>query len=179
MDRRVRWVGLFLFLILLLSVTGCHKDGANKNIDPYHFYNQVKLGASKEEIDLTLGIEGQQEESSAIYIDSNNGFGVDVVYDVNNTVTMKTLYHDNEKEIMALSDARVDESLNDLLSEGMAYEDVKDSLGGDGTEIIQVMNPVDPNKAIYVRIWFNPDQTGVYASFLGERGHLINAVYYK
>lgn len=179
MRGKVRWIELLLFMILFLSLTGCHKDGANKSIDPYYFYNQVKLGAGKEDIDLTLGIEPQQKESSAIYIDLNSGFGVDVVYDVNNTVTMKTLYHDNEKEIMALSDARVDESLNDSLSEGISYEDVKDLLGGDGTEIIQIMNPADPNKAIYVSIWFNPDQTGVYASFLGERGRLINAVYYK
>ncbi len=179
MRRMVQGISLFLSLIFFLFLVGCNQGGDNEEIDPYRFYNQVALGAVKEDVDLLVGIEPKQEESSSTYIDSNSGFGVEVVYDFNNTVTMKTLYHDDEKEIMALSDASVDESLNDLLTEGMSYEEVKALLGGEGTEIIQVMNPADPNKAIYVIIWFNPDQTGVYASFLGDRGSLINAVYYK
>ncbi len=180
MKRNVQWLGLF-FLMILLFLTGCNQAGANKDseIDPYNFYNQVELGVLKEDVDAVLGVEADEEEGAYIYSDAKSGFGVEVVYDFNNSVTMKTLYHDNEKEIMNLSDASVDQSLNDSLAEGMTYQEVKALLGSDGAEIIQVMNPADPNKAIHVIIWFNSDQTGIYASFLGDKGNLINAVYYE
>lgn len=183
MQGKNRWMSVFFLIILVLFLTACNSNnssnGKGGNDNPFDFYNQVNLGAVKEDIDVALGVDPLEKEDSYIYVNAEDGFGVMVMYDPENVVIMKTLYHEDEKKIMALSNATVSESQIAEISEGMAYKDVKALLGTDGIEIIQVMNPASQDKPIYMMIWFNSDNTGIYTSFLGDRGSVIEAFYFK
>jgi hypothetical protein len=89
------------------------------------------------------------------------------------------LYHEDDSEIMGLSDASVSEEQMANIIEGMPYNKVKSLLGSDGTEIIEMANPVDVNNPIIMKIWFNDDQTGFYVTFLGHQGTVKSVKFWK
>jgi hypothetical protein len=80
---------------------------------------------------------------------------------------------------MALSDAVVTEEQGSSITEGMSYDDVVSLLGTEGIEIIQMVNPSDMDKPIHMMIWFNEDNTGLYVTFLGEKGLVLSVNYYN
>ena len=174
----VFYIVFCLGMVLVLS--GCGGSAIKEaNSDPFNFYNQVQLGQPKSEVDATLSIKPEEKEGTFIYKDDKTGFGVAINYDASNLVSMKTLYHADEKQIMALSHAKVTEDQLTSITKGITYEEVKTILGSDGLEIIRLANPVDPNTPVSTMIWFNDDQTGIYVTFSGEKGTVISAKYWK
>ena len=179
-----RWINLLFLLILALLLTGCKQASDEPEakidpIDPFNFYKQIELGDSKDDVDTLFDVDPIEKEGSYTYVDPDGSFGVMIVYDSGNTVFMKTLYNEDESQIMSLSDAKVTEDQVDSILEGMSYKEVKSLLGTDGIEIIEMTNPADLDKPIYMFIWFNPDNTGIYGSFLGDKGTVVNAVYFE
>jgi hypothetical protein len=171
--------GLLLVLITLcfLTFTACSQQAALS--DPFDFYNRVELGATKEQVESDLGVTGVLSDGTYQYVDETTGFGVMVVYDSGDAVNMKTIYNADETKIMALSDAVVTEEQGSSITEGMSYDDVVSLLGTEGIEIIQMVNPSDMDKPIHMMIWFNEDNTGLYVTFLGEKGLVLSVNYYN
>lgn len=176
--------GLIKFCLVLmfslLFLTGCNQEtGSRPASDPFDFYNRVELGELKEAVEADLGVTGVLSDGTYQYVDEATGFGVMVVYDSGNAVNMKTIYNADETKIMALSDAQVSEEQVANITEGMSYEDVVGILGTDGVEIIQMVNPSDIEKPIHMMIWFNDDNTGLYVTFLGEKGLVLSVNFYN
>ncbi|WP_373483207.1 hypothetical protein [Acetobacterium sp.] len=177
---------LFLFsmiLILGLAVllSGCNGAGTkNKAVNkPDYFYSQVELGMEKSQVESTLGVKPEEENDTYIYRDEQTGFGVQISYDASDLVTSKILYHEDDREIMGLSDASVSEDQLASITEGMSYDEVKGILGSEGTEMIQMSNPIDPNNPIVMMTWFNNDQTGFYVTFAGIKGTVVTVKFWK
>lgn len=178
-DRSVVVFSGILILSMLLVLAGCSatKDEADHN--PDHFYKQVNLGMEKSQVESTLGVKPEEVEGTYIYRDDQTGFGVQISYDASDLVVSKVLYHDQDSKIMGLSDASVSEDQMASITEGMPYEEVKSLLGSEGTEIIEMANPADPNNPIVMMIWFNDDQTGFYVTFLGHQGTVKSVKFWK
>lgn len=174
----VFYIVFCLGMVFVLS--GCGGSATKEsNSDPYNFYNQVQLGQPKSEVDAALSVKPETKEGTFVYKDNKTDFGVVVNYDASDLVSMKTLYHADEKQIMALSHAKVTEDQLGSITEGMSYEEVKTILGSDGLEIIRLANPVDPNTPTSMMIWFNDDQTGFYIAFAGEKGTVQSVKFWK
>ncbi|WKY48812.1 hypothetical protein Q5O24_05705 [Eubacteriaceae bacterium ES3] len=172
---------IFLLLMLsLLLLSGCNQStGGSILSDPFNFYNMVELGESKEQVESSLGVTGVLSDGTYQYVDEETGFGVMVVYDSGDTVEMKTLYNADETKIMELSDASVTEDQGSSITEGMSYDKVVELLGTEGVEIIQMVNPSDIDKPIHMMIWFNDDNSGLYVTFLGEKGLVLSVNFYN
>ena len=170
---------VILILGLVVMLSGCTgtKDEAVNN--PDYFYSQVNLGMEKSQVESTLGVKPEEKDGTYIYTDDQTGFGVQISYDASNLVTSKVLYHDQDSEIMGLSNASVSEDQMASITEGMPYDEVKSLLGSEGTEIIEMANPADPNNPIVMMIWFNDDQTGYYVTFLGHQGTVKSVKFWK
>jgi hypothetical protein len=179
-----RRIPVFLFpVILILSLmvvfSGCTGTKDEAVNSPDHFYNQVNLGMEKNQVESTLGVKPEEKDGTYIYTDDQTGFGVQVSYDASDLVSSKVLYHDQDSEIMGLSDANVSEDQMASITEGMPYDEVKSLLGSEGTEIIEMANPVDAKNPIVMMIWFNDDQTGYYVTFLGHQGTVKSVKFWK
>ncbi|WKY45788.1 hypothetical protein Q5O14_06730 [Eubacteriaceae bacterium ES2] len=177
--KRKSFFKIVIYVVITLSfltLTACSQQSALS--DPFDFYNRVELGETKDQVEADLGVTGVLSDGTYQYVDEATGFGVMVVYDSGNTVNMKTIYNADETEIMALSDAVVTEEQGNSITEGMSYDDVVSLLGTEGIEIIQMVNPSDMDKPIHMMIWFNQDNTGLYVTFLGEKGLVLSVNYY-
>lgn len=170
-------VVLILSLVVLLS--GCTETKDEAVNSPDRFYSQIQLGMEKSQVDSTLGVKPEEKDGTFIYRDDQTDFGVQISYDASDLVTSKILYHDNDSAIMGLSDASVTEDQMASITEGMTYDAVKSLLGSEGTEIIEMANPVDPNNPVVMMIWFNDDQTGFYVTFLGHNGTVKSVKFWK
>ncbi len=162
--------------IILSGCNGTKNETANK---PDDFYNQVQLGMEKSQVESALGVKPEAVDETYVYTDAQTGFGVQISYDASDMVISKILYHEDDSAIMGLSDANVTEDQMAGITEGMPYAEVKALLGSEGTEIIQMANPVDSNNPIVMMIWFNDDQTGFYVTFLGHQGTVKSVKFWK
>lgn len=177
---------LFLFSMILIlglavMLSGCNGSGTkNEAVNkPDYFYSQIELGMAKDQVETTLGVTPEEIDDTYVYTDEQTGFGVQISYDASDLVISKILYHENDSEVMGLSDASVTEDQLPSITEGMTYDEVKQILGTEGTEMIQMSNPVDPNNPIVMMIWFNDDQTGFYVTFLGHQGTVKSVKFWK
>lgn len=177
---------LFLFtLILILGLavilSGCNGGGTkNEAVNkPDYFYNQIELGMAKSQVESALGVTSEEIDDTYVYTDQQTGFGVQISYDASDLVISKILYHEDDSKVMGLSDANVSEDQLNSITEGMSYDEVKGILGSEGTEMIQMTNPVDPNNPIVMMIWFNDDQTGFYVTFAGIKGTVKSVKFWK
>ena len=170
---------VLLILGMLLMLGGCSGTENETANNPDYFYSQVQLGMAKSQVESALGVTPEQIDDTFVYTDEQTGFGVQISYDVSDLVVSKILYHENDSEVMGLSDASVTEDQMASITEGMPYEEVKGILGSEGTEMIQMTNPVDPNNPIVMMIWFNDDQTGYYITFLGHQGTVKSVKFWK
>ncbi|MBU4540168.1 MAG: hypothetical protein KJ774_02960 [Firmicutes bacterium] len=166
---------------LMVSLSGCVGTGTKGEgaKSPDYFYNQVNLGMEKSQVESALAVKPEEKEGTFIYTDDQTGFGVQIGYDASDIVVSKILYHDDESQIMALSDASVEEDQLASITAGMPYDQVESLLGSAGIEIIEMVNPVDVNNPIVLMIWFNDDQTGFYVTFLGHQGTVESAKFWK
>jgi len=174
---------LFLFSMILIlgfavMLSGCNGAGT-KNNKPDYFYSQIELGMEKSQVESTLGVKPEEKDDTDVFIDEQTGFGVQISYDASDMVTSKILYHEDDSQVMGLSDASVSEDQLTSITEGMTYDEVKQILGSEGTEMIQMTNPVDPNMPIVMMIWFNDDQTGFYVTFAGIKGTVKTVKFWK
>jgi hypothetical protein len=167
---------ILAMLVMLSGCTGTKNEVAN---NPDYFYSQVQLGMEKSQVESALGVKPEEIDETNVYTDEQTGFGVQISYDVSDRVVSKILYHEDDSEIMGLSDASVSEEQMANITEGMPYNEVKSLLGSDGTEIIEMANPVDVNNPIIMMIWFNDDQTGFYVTFLGHQGTVKSVKFWK
>lgn len=170
---------VLLILGMLLMLGGCSGTKNETANNPDYFYSQVQLGMAKSQVESALGVTPEQIDDTFVYTDEQTGFGVQISYDVSDLVVSKILHHENDSEVMGLSDASVTEDQMASITEGMPYEEVKGILGSEGTEMIQMTNPVDPNNPIVMMIWFNDDQTGYYITFLGHQGTVKSVKFWK
>lgn len=177
--RNLLVLPVLLILAMLIVTSGCTgtKDEAVNN--PNHFYSQVQLGMEKSQVESVLGVKPEEKDGTYIYTDDQTKFGVQISYDASDLVISKILYHDDDSKIMGLSDASVTEAQMTSITEGMPYDEVKSLLGSEGTEIIEMANPADPNNPIVMMIWFNDDQTGFYVTFLGHQGTVKSVKFWK
>ena len=170
---------VLLILGMLLMLGGCSGTENETANNPDYFYSQVQLGMAKSQVESALGVTPEQIDDTFVYTDEQTGFGVQIGYDISDLVVSKILYHENDSEVMGLSDASVTEDQMASITEGMPYEEVKGILGSEGTEMIQMTNPVDPNNPIVMMIWFNDEQTGYYITFLGHQGTVKSVKFWK
>lgn len=177
-----RWLlAIIFFLGLVILFPGCSNTATEKsgNSDPLTFYNKIQISELKSDVDNVLGVIPTEKDGTFTYKDNRNGFGVVINYDSGNRVLLKTVYNADESNVMALSNATVAENQLASITPGMTYEEVKGILGGEGTEVVSMANPMDKNNPINVMIWFNDDGTGFYITFVGDKGTVQSAKYWK
>lgn len=163
-------------LIMLTGCTGAKNETANS---PDYFYSQVQLGMEKSQVESALGVKPEEIDETYVYIDNQTGYGVQISYDISDQVVSKMLYHEDDTKVMELSNASVTEDQLAGITEGMPYQEVKSLLGSEGTEIIEMANPVDMNNPVVMMIWFNDDETGFYVTFLGHQGTVKSVKFWK
>ena len=61
---------------------------------------------------------------------------------------------------------------------GATYDEVKNILGGEGTETSATQIPFEDNKVSYIRVWVNQDGTMLQAVFLTD-GTTNNVMYFN
>lgn len=172
---------MVITMILMTVLVGC---GSNKNSGStagqsnvskdtvYEFYDKVQFDQTKEQVDAELGVtatESSQMENSFTYVNEDTSFGVSVLYDENRLVTSKTLFYSTTEELAFLTTKAVTKEQAESIPEGATYDEVKNILGGEGTETsaTQVI-PFENDKVSYIRVWINQDGTMLQAVFLPD-----------
>lgn len=166
--------------ILVLVLAGC---GGNANSDGsvgqsnltrdtvYQFYDKVQLDQSKEQVDAELGViptESTQMGNIFVYVNDDTGFGVSVMYDEKGIATSKTLFYSMTKDLAFLTTKAVTKEQAESIPEGATYDEVKNILGGEGTETSVTQIPFEDNKLSHIRVWINQDGTMLQVVFLTD-----------
>ena len=166
---------------LLLVLVGCGgntKSGStvsqpNVSRDAvYEFYDKVQFDQTKEQVDAILGViptESTQLKNSFTYVNEDTSFGVSVLFDEENGLaTSKTLFYSMTEDLAFLTKKAVTEELAESIPNGSTYDEVKNILGGEGTETSATQIPFEDNKVSYIRIWVNQDGTMLQTVFLTD-----------
>jgi hypothetical protein len=137
----------------------------------YEFYDKVQLDQTKEQVDAELGViptESTQLKNSFTYVNDDTSFGVSVLFDENGMATSKTLFYSMTEELAFLTTKAVTEEQAESIPDGATYDEVKNILGGEGTETSATQIPFEDNKVSYIRVWVNQDGTMLQAVFLTD-----------
>jgi hypothetical protein len=170
--------------VMLSFLTACSKTAGQSSVTKetiFDFYNKVQMDQTKAQVDATLAVEGTESamlKNSFTYSDPETGYGVSVLYGDKNTVTSKTLFYSDRKELAFLCVKKVTQDQADKITEGMTYDEVKTALGGDGIEISTTQIPFDGNKLSSIFIWVNPDGSIIQIVF-GTDGTSDNAIFFE
>ncbi|PKM71415.1 MAG: hypothetical protein CVU92_08575 [Firmicutes bacterium HGW-Firmicutes-17] len=137
----------------------------------YEFYDKVQFDQTKEQVDAELGItptESSQMKNSFTYVNEDTSFGVSVLFGENGLATSKTLFYSMTEDLAFLTPKAVTKEQAESIPEGATYDEVKNILGGDGTETSATQIPFEDNKVSYIRVWVNQDGTMLQAVFLTD-----------
>ncbi len=177
-------------VMLVASVLiGCANNTGNSNATGqpdvsrdtvYEFYDKVQLDQTKEQVDAELGVlptESTQMKNSFVYVNDDTGFGVSVLFDENDSAFSKTLFYPMTEDLAFLTSKPVTEAQAESIPDGATYDEVKNILGGDGTETSATQIPFENNQVSYIRVWVNQDGTMLQAVFLVD-GTTSNVMYF-
>ena len=171
---------MIITMILMTVLVGCGSNTNNgstagqSNVSRdtvYEFYDKVQFDQTKEQVDAELGVtatESSQMENSFTYVNEDTSFGVSVLYDENRLVTSKTLFYSTTEELAFLTTKAVTKEQAESIPEGATYDEVKNILGGEGTETSVTQIPFEDNKLSYIRVWINQDGTMLQIVFLTD-----------
>jgi outer membrane protein assembly factor BamE (lipoprotein component of BamABCDE complex) len=145
-----------ILLTALLSITlilgGCGSSNStsanasgqqNNNFLPQAFemYKKVNLGDNKAAIDGILGSTGKLSDNKYVkneyfYASSNSdeGGGVDIIYDDKNNVFSKTVSYSSDKVLASVSNKTVTEAMSEQIKKDMPYKQAVNILGSEGVE---------------------------------------------
>lgn len=172
-------IGIGMLLALVLAGcsggtdSGSTSGQSNVSKDTvYEFYDKVQLDQTKEQVDAELGVtptESTQMENIYTYVNDDTGFGVSVLFDENAIATSKTLFYSMTEELAFLTTKPVTKEQAESIPDGATYDEVKNILGGAGTETSATkMIPFEDDKVSYIRVWVNQDGTMLQAVFLPD-----------
>ncbi|MDK2942366.1 MAG: hypothetical protein PWP56_1879 [Acetobacterium sp.] len=169
--------GITVTLVLVLSGCGSNANSgsagqSNLSRDTvYEFYDAVQLDQTKQQVDAELGVtptESTQIGNVFTYVNNDTGFGVSVMFDENGMATSKTLFYSLTKDLAFLTTKAVTKEQAESIPEGATYDEVKNILGGEGTETSVTQIPFEDNKLSYIRVWINQDGTMLQIVFLTD-----------
>lgn len=168
-------------IMLAIVLAGCSGGSTNSSSSAgqsnvsratvYEFYDKVQLDQTKEQVDGELGVmptESAQMKNSFTYVNDDTSFGVSVLFDENGIATSKTLFYPMTEDLAFLTPKAVTKEQAESIPEGATYDEVKNILGGDGTETSATQIPFEDNKVSYIRVWVNQDGTMLQAVFLTD-----------
>lgn len=171
-------MGIAATLILVQTGCGGSENGGSATGQSdlsrdtvYEFYDAVELDQTKAEVDAKLRVtptESAQMGNIFTYVNEDSGFGVSVMFDENGIATSKTLFYSMTKDLAFLTKKAVTKEQAENIPDGATYDDVKNMLGGDGTETSVTQIPFEDNKLSYIRVWINPDGTMLQVVFLTD-----------
>lgn len=180
MNRFKLYLVMGMGMILVFILAGC---GGNTNSGStvsqsditrdtvYEFYDKVQLDQTKEQVDAELGVmptASTQMKNSFTYINEDTSFGVSVLFDENDIAISKTLFYSMTEDLAFLTTKAVTKEQAESIPEGATYDQVKNILGGDGTETSATQIPFENNKVSYIRVWVNQDGTMLQVVFLTD-----------
>ncbi len=181
MNKSKPYLMMGIGMLLAIVLTGCSGGSTNSSSSAgqsnvssatvYEFYDKVQFDQTKEQVDAELGItptESSQMENIFTYVNEDTSFGVSVLYDENRLVTSKTLFYSMTEDLAFLTPKAVTKEQAESIPEGATYDEVKNILGGDGTETSATQIPFEDNKVSYIRVWVNQDGTMLQAVFLTD-----------
>ncbi len=140
------------------------------------FFNKVKIGQTKEEVDAALGVTPTSPIEGAFDYVDENGNGVTVIFmerslgDGSPKVALSKKLIGTEKYLIeATDDQRITEEQAEKITEGMTYDEVKSILGQDG---IVVSEAEGSGGAITTeRYWIKPGMASILSvTFAGPAG---------
>ncbi|PKM60447.1 MAG: hypothetical protein CVU99_08105 [Firmicutes bacterium HGW-Firmicutes-4] len=191
MNKLKLFWGMVITLAFMLVLAGCSGDSTNSSSTAgrsnvsrdtvYEFYDKVKLNQTKEQVDAELGVtptESSQLKNSFTYVNEDTSFGVSVLFDENGLATSKTLFYSMTEDLAFLTTKTVTKEQAESIPNGATYDEVKNILGGEGTETSATQIPFEDNKVSYIRVWVNQDGTMLQAVFLTD-GTTNNVMYFN
>ncbi|TYC83915.1 hypothetical protein FXB42_14810 [Acetobacterium wieringae] len=154
LSKKRVWIG-FVLLCTLVLLTGCgqttgEKGSTDQSADQTEktisttdkvsdFFNKVKIGQTKEEVEAALGVTPTSPIEGAFDYVDENGNGVTVIFmerslgDGSPKVALSKKLIGSEKYITeATDDQRITAEQAEKITEGMTYDEVKGILGQDG-----------------------------------------------
>jgi hypothetical protein len=190
MNKLKLFLGMVITLAFMLVLAGCSGDSTNSSSTAgrsdvsrdtvYEFYDKVQLNQTKEQVDAELGVtptESSQLKNSFTYVNEDTSFGVSVLFEENGVATSKTLFYSMTEDLAFLTTKAVTKEQAESIPNGATYEEVKNILGGEGTETSATQIPFEDNKVSYIRVWVNQDGTMLQAVFLTD-GTTNNVMYF-
>ncbi|WP_373481691.1 hypothetical protein [Acetobacterium sp.] len=180
MNRFKLYLVMGITIAFILVLAGCSGDSTTSstagqsNISRatvYDFYDKVQLDQTKEQVDAELGVtptESSQMENSFTYVNDDTSFGVSVLFDENGIATSKTLFYSMTEDLAFLTTKAVTKEQAESIPDGATYDEVKNILGGEGTETSATQIPFEDNKVSYIRVWINQDGTMLQVVFLTD-----------
>ncbi|MBC3796977.1 hypothetical protein [Acetobacterium tundrae] len=175
---------ILLFGVVFLgysSVSSLSNQGTISKETVFDFYNKVQFDQTKDQVDTELGIlptESAQLKNAFNYNEEDTGYGVSIILNENGLVTSKTLIYPTSKDIAFLTTKAVTQEQADKITDGMSYNEVKNLLGSEGTEINGTQIPFEDNKVSYIRVWINDDESMIRVVF-GTDGTENNVMFYE
>jgi len=143
----------------------------------FTFYNAVKLGQTKADVEKVLVVAPEvQSDGTSYFKDAATGYGVMVQYDDGDKVIVKGLIPpEGAAELVALNKTTVTADQVAGITPGMTYDEVKKILGGEGVEVIQGISLEDGTTNAYAMAWFNADLSTAVVYLNGPEGTVIEA----
>lgn len=154
MIKRMQKTVIFFTAILsiVLIVGGCSSSNStnastsgqqsnNSLPQAFEMYKKVNLGDSKATIDGIFGNTGKLSDNKYVkndyfYASSNSdeGGGVDIIYDDNNKAMSKTVTYSSHKVLASVSNKTVTEAMSEQVQKDMTYKQAVNVLGSEGIE---------------------------------------------
>lgn len=107
----------------------------------FEMYKKVNLGDSKATIDGILGNTGKLSDNKYVKNDyfyasskTDEGGGVDIIYDDNNKAMSKTVTYYSHKVLASLSTKTMTEAMSEQVQKDMTYKQAVNILGSEGVE---------------------------------------------
>jgi len=162
--QKLKIFSLIAMIGLMVSFSAaCNAGSGSSNATRetvFEYYNKVQMNQTKAQVDAELGVAGKaiaQLANSFSYTNEQTGFGVSVLYSDAGTVTSKTLFYPDHKDLAFLFSKKVTQAQADKITKGMTYDQIKTLLGEDGIESSRTQIAFNGNKESTINLWVNKD----------------------